>query len=88
MADAQVMCITKTHPTSSYEGITHLGGPGWRWQTEEVIRSIEAGTNTFFTRVGGNRSEIKVVQGRTGKYLRTQADGKENDNLLSLPACP
>lgn len=49
MADVQVTCITKPHPQSPHEHITHLGNPagGWRWTREEVIRSIEAKTNTF-----------------------------------------
>ena len=90
MADAQVSCITKADPSSGYEGITHVGGSagtGWKWTVGRVIESIEAGTNTFYTEVGGNRAEIGFVNGKTGKYLRTHADGKWNDNLLALPAC-
>jgi hypothetical protein len=53
-----------------------------------VIKSIENGTNTFYTLVDGNRGDIGVVDGPHGKYVRTYADGKWNDNLLSLPECP
>jgi hypothetical protein len=88
MPDVQVTCIKKHLKDSSLEGISHLGGPKWQWTTEEVITSIEAKTNTFFTLVGGNRSEIGIVNGPKRKYLRTYADGKWNDNLLSLPQCP
>ena len=31
--------------------------------------------------------DIGVVNGPNGKYLRTYADGRANDNLLSLPSC-
>jgi hypothetical protein len=74
---------------SSYEGITHLGNPAanWRWTREQVIASIETGTNTFYTLVNGNRGDIGVVNGPNGKYVRTYADGQWNDNLLSLPEC-
>jgi hypothetical protein len=59
----------------------------WNWTKQEVIRSIEAGTNTFHTNVKGNRAEVGVVNGPNGKYLRTHADGHYNDNLLALPSC-
>ncbi|MEB2311793.1 MAG: DUF3892 domain-containing protein [Polyangiaceae bacterium] len=85
MADAQVTCITKTG--SSHEHITHLGGSTWKWPVADVIASIEAKTNTFFTLVGGKRANVGVVNGANGKYVRTHADGAWSDNLLALPAC-
>lgn len=90
MADVLVACINKRDRTSSHEGITHLGNAAapWKWTRTEVIASIEAKTNTFYTMVQGNRGNIGVVDGPTGKYVRTYADGKWNDNLLSLPECP
>jgi hypothetical protein len=87
MADVQVTCINKLPRDNTHEGITHLGGSGWRWTRQQVIDSIEAKTNTFYTYVAGNRGDIGVVNGPNGKYLRTYADGKWNDNLLSLPEC-
>lgn len=87
MADVQVTCINKTPRNNPFDGITHLGGATWRWTREEVIRSIEAKTNTFYTKVGATRADIGVVDGPNGKYVRTYANGKWNDNLLSLPEC-
>jgi hypothetical protein len=87
MADAQVTCINKPNRNSSHEAITHLGGNGWRWTRAQVIASIEAGTNTFFTYVNGKRGEIGLVKGPTGSYVRTHADGYYNNDLLALPEC-
>jgi hypothetical protein len=93
MADAQVTCITKPHPQSPHEHITHLGNPagGWTWTREAVIASIDAKTNTFFVLDPANnrRADIGVVR-ETGKapYVRTYADGNWNNNLLSLNQCP
>ncbi|QTC90507.1 DUF3892 domain-containing protein [Brevundimonas goettingensis] len=87
MADVHVTCINKTPRDNTHEGITHLGGSTWKWTREQVISSIEAKTNTFYTKVNGNRGDIGVVNGPSGKYVRTYADGKWNDNLLSLPEC-
>lgn len=88
MADVLVKCINKQPRNNTHEGITHLGGDTWKWKRMDVIRSIENGTNTFFTRVNGNRAEIGVIDGPNGKYVRTYADGVWNDNLLALPECP
>ncbi len=87
MADIQVKCINKQPRNDTHEGITHLGGAGWRWTRTEVIQSIENGTNTFFTYVNGKRADVGVIQGPNGKYVRTYADGYYNDNLLALVEC-
>jgi len=88
MADVQVTCINKQPRQNAYKGIIHLGGSGWWWTRQQVIDSINAQTNTFYTRSGTQRSEIGVVDGPTGPYLRTYANGQWNDNLLALPECP
>jgi uncharacterized protein DUF3892 len=87
MADVQVTCINKRDRDSRHEGITHLGGATWKWTRAQVISSIEAGTNTFYTVSSGSRANIGVVNGEFGKYVRTYANGKWTDNLLSLPEC-
>jgi hypothetical protein len=88
MADATVKCVSKVHhPADPHQGITHLGGDGWRWTTAQVIESINLKTNTFHTLVSGRRAEIGVVNAPSGPYLRTYADGVWNDNLLALPVC-
>lgn len=93
MPDAQITCITKPDPQSPHEHITHVGNPsaGWKWTREQVISSIDAGTNTFYVTDpnNGKRSNVAVIRpsGRA-PYLRTHADGDWNDNLLSLNQCP
>lgn len=87
MADVQVKCINKQPRNDPHEGITHLGGAGWKWTRSEVIRSIEGRTNSFFTLVNGKRADVGVVNGPNGKYVRTHADGYYNDNLLALLEC-
>ena len=37
MADARVTCITRQPRKSPHEGITHLGGHGWKRTRAEVI---------------------------------------------------
>jgi len=87
MADLQVTCINKQPRHNPYDGITHLGGFGWRDTRADVVRKIRNGTNSYYTLVNGNRGNISIVKGENGDYLRTHADGKWNDNLLALPEC-
>ena len=93
MSDVKVTCITKPHPESPHEHITHLGNPAanWNWTREQVIASIDAGSNTFYVTDPrtGKRSDVGVVRvaGRA-PYVRTHADGDWNNNLLSLDQCP
>ncbi len=96
MADVQVTCIRKPHPQSPHEHITYLGNPrstggGWIWTREQVIRSIDEGTNTFYVLdpKTNRRADIAVVR-TTGHppYVRTHADGVWTDNLLALNQCP
>lgn len=86
MADVQITCVSKTG--SQYDAITGVGGNGWWWTVDQVVQSIEAKTNTFFTLVGNKRADVGVVHGPTKKYIRTHADGQWNDNLLALAPCP
>lgn len=93
MTDAQVTCINKPNVNSSHAHITHLGNPAnqWRWTREQVITSIDAGTNTFYVidPVSGVRADIGVVrESGLAPYLRTYADRQWNNNLLSLNQCP
>ena len=89
MADVQVTCITKPNSQSRHEHITHLGGSNWKWTREQVIASIDQGTNTFFVLSNGKRADVGVVDPGLGKlrYVRTHADGYWNDNLLALSQC-
>jgi uncharacterized protein DUF3892 len=87
MADVQVLCINKQPRSDPHEGITHLGGAGWRLTRQEVVDCIKAGLHSFFTMVNGRRADVGVVNAANGPYVRTHADGYWNDNLLALPEC-
>lgn len=92
MADVQIRNIRKRDRMSSYEHITHVGNiltANWIWTREDVIKSIEQKTNTFYVQETGHRSEVGIMRPADGRlpFLRTYADGYWNDNLLSLPDC-
>lgn len=94
MTDVLVTCINKTLATIRITELPILEDRGtggrktgkpWKWTRAQVIESIDAGTNTFFTSVKGKRADIEVIREK-GKdpYVRTRADGVLNDNLLEL----
>lgn len=87
MSDVQITCINKLPRNDTHEGITHLGGPGWKWTRQQVVNSINGKTNSFYTMVDGKRADVGVVNGSYGQYVRTYADGVWNDNLLALDEC-
>ena len=92
MADVQVTCITKPPPQSPHEHITHVGNPaaGWKWPREQVVASIDAGSNTFFVidPNNGKRANIGVVrQAGRAPFLRTRPMESGTSNLLALNQC-
>jgi hypothetical protein len=53
-----------------------------------AIDHIEKGTHTYYVQQPGTaRVDVKVVDGATGKYLRTTADPNSANNLDNLPDC-
>ncbi len=87
MAELQITCINKLPRTNTHEGITHVGGVTWKHTREEAIRYIESKIHSYYTLGSNGRSDVGVVNGANGKYLRTYANNQWNDNLLSLPEC-
>lgn len=91
MASYQITCVVKANRASTHEHITHLGNTqqGWMMTREKVIQYIDEGTHSFYTEdSAGHRTAILVVR-ENGKqpYLRTAANGRWTDNLLSLEDC-
>ena len=63
-------------------------GEFWSPRTKEnAIRDIELGIHTYYVRRDGKRTEIRVVNGSRGKYLRTDPDTTSRNNLDDLPDC-
>ena len=90
------MSVEITHIRLSVGGtlhkhITHVawrnsGGSGSGADTRaEMVAWIDKG-NKAYVGSGSQKVEVGVVEPDEGsKYLRTHADGKWNNNLLSLP---
>jgi hypothetical protein len=90
---AQIKCINKIPRADPYHAITHVGGFGqsqWKLTLDDAIGKIERGEWKFYvSRPQGDTVWVVVAVSRAGnKYLKTEADGDEPNNLLSLPECP
>jgi hypothetical protein len=91
--DLQIDCINKTDRHNPHERIQFVGGfnPGattrWRVTQAEAIHYIERGEHTFYTMVDGNRANVIVAKHKGNKYIKTENDGDEQNNLLSLTEC-
>lgn len=54
----------------------------------DAIRDIDGGTHQYYVSwTDGKVTEIKVVNGQSGKYLRTDHDNTTRNNLDDLPDC-
>ena len=90
----QVGCINKIDRDNPWERITHIGGTNangttWKITQKRAIEGIEDGTWQFYVNVGGESVWVVVAVSQHGnKYIKTEPDGEDQNNLLSLPECP
>lgn len=84
MADRRI-----THSGKDWKGnITAIGNPGQYWSpvlSAQAINDIESRTHTYYVQWPEKRTEIRVVDGNSGKYLRTDRDSTTRNNLDDLP---
>jgi hypothetical protein len=86
---AEIRCVNKHDRPNPHERITHVGGNGWKLTQEDAIGKIERHEWDFYVTIHGtHRVRVEVGVSRYGhKYLRTEGDSDERNNLLSLPEC-
>jgi len=89
----RVTCINKSDRDNPYERILRLGGTRddnngrWSCSQRECIAYIENGAQFYVLRGGSKVYLIVGVSPYGNKYVKTEADGEEPNNLLSLPEC-
>lgn len=89
----QIRCINKSDRDNPYERIQSIGGmnsdgKNWKLTQKEAIDSIKSGKYNFHVQVNGKAVNVIVAKSRYGNdYIKTEADGDEPNNLLSLMEC-
>lgn len=82
--------VTKSRKDQSGD-ITALCASGEPWSPRikaDAIRDIESGLHNYYVEwPTGTKTEVKVVNGSSGKYLRTDKDTTTRNNLDDLPNC-
>lgn len=77
-----------SHSRKDQQGnITALGNPNGSWSprlSSDIIRDIESGFHTYYGPWTTGSTQIRVVNGGYGKYLRTDSDGTTRNNLDDL----
>ena len=90
-ATYEVTCIIPdgSDPDRRIDSIGGYGPSAWTLTLDDAIAGIEDGKWRFWTTdTGRNSVWVIVAQRRNGiKYLKTEADGIEPNNLLALPRC-
>lgn len=90
----QIKCINKSDRQNAHERIKSVGGVNpdggrWRLPLADAIAGVESGKWRFYVSVNGQSVWVIVSVSAAGhKYLKTQNDGEQPNNLLSLPECP
>jgi hypothetical protein len=90
----EISCINKSDRWDPHERILYVGGVDandepWKLSHAAAIEGIEAGTWQFYVGVAGQESAWVIVAVTPGghKYLKTDIDTDQPDNLLNLPEC-
>jgi hypothetical protein len=93
MADnVQISCINKRQHHNPHERIESVGGMHagnpWKLTESQAIAGIKEGKWKFYTSANGRSVWVIIAVHSRREYLKTEADGYELNNLLSLPECP
>ena len=90
----QISCINKSDRMNPHERIKYVGGLNedktrWKLSLDAAVAAAKASKYRFWVVADGKSVWVDVHTSAAGhEYLKTDADGEQPNNLLSLPECP
>jgi len=88
MSVLRITCITRDGSDADRR-IDAVGGADFYHKIEHAISFINGGHHQYWVHVGGQSVWVEVAYRSNGvAYLKTENDGYEPNNLLSLQECP
>ena len=83
--------VQKAYSYDPHERIDSIGGLNsdksrWKLSQEAAIAAIEGGLDEFFVTAPDRMVKVIVMNHGGQKYLKTEADSKAPDFLLTLPS--
>lgn len=88
MIERQITCINKTDRYDPHDRIKTVGGSWGKESQPTVIQQIENQTHSYYVSKNGARVKVIVARNGSSKYIKTENDDLQPNNLLSLPECP
>ncbi|HVC53940.1 MAG TPA: DUF3892 domain-containing protein [Stellaceae bacterium] len=89
----QICCVTRSEFLNHHQRLRQVGGVNrdgswWKISEAAAIEGIEEGRWQFFVADAGRRWDVVVATSKYGrKYIKTEVDGLQPENLLRLPEC-
>jgi hypothetical protein len=89
----EIKCINKKDRDNAWERITHIwwvnpSGTNWKLTQEQAVIDIENWKYSFYVNVWWDIVNVIISESRFwNKYIKTENDWDEPNNLLSLPEC-
>ncbi len=70
------------------QGVGGPGGGGWYLTVDQIINLIDGGEKFWTVDKAGNSVWIITADRNGRRYIKTETDDREPNNLLALPRCP
>ncbi len=90
MGTYRITCVNKDDRQNPYERIKYVGlyGEPGKFTQQQIVKWIDSNQHRFYVLQGGRSVNVVTATSRFGhRYIKTETDYQEQNNLLLLPEC-